>query len=316
MSQKRVILDVDTGHDDAVAIMIAASAPELSLEAITVTAGNQTLEKTLVNTLNLCDALGISVPVYPGAVRPLLRDLVPAAKIHGESGFDGPIFAKCAKQAERKHAAQAIIERIMDSQPGTFSLIAVGPLSNIALALRLEPVIASRLQELIIMGGAIGRGNVTPSAEFNIHADPESARIVFESGAPITMIGLDVTTQIVLDDSRLRYLASIPGRAAKIFGQSMTHYMAACRSYLGEFPAMHDPACVAYALEPALLQLEPYRVDIECEGSMTVGRTVVDLARVTGKKANARVATGVNPEIFWPMLDRAIKFWSAKNPRC
>lgn len=310
MNPKRIILDVDTGHDDAVAIMLAASAPELSLDAITVTAGNQTLDKTLRNTLNLCDALCIDAPVYPGADRPLLRDLVPASRIHGESGFDGPLFTNVRKRAESTHAALAIVEKIMDSPPETYTLIAVGPLSNIALAVRLEPAIASRLRELIVMGGSAGRGNVTPSAEFNIHADPESAHIVFESGAPLTMIGLDVTTRVVLDEARLKETSTISGRAAEIFAQSMKNYMAACRSFLGEFPAMHDPTCVAYAINPSILRLEQYRVDIECHGGHTTGRTVVDFAGVTGNPVNVRLATDVSPTLFWPLLERALRSWA------
>jgi len=311
MSPKRIILDVDTGHDDAVAIMMAASLPELRLEAITVTAGNQTLDKTLANTLNVCDALGIKVPVYAGMKGPLLRDLVTAARIHGASGLDGPVFGQITKTAEKEHAAVALARMVMESPPDTLTLIAVGPLSNVAMAIRLQPEMASRLHELIIMGGSIGRGNVTPSAEFNIHADPESASIVFSSGAPITLIGLDVTTRLILDPDRLALLGSLNGRAAEIFSQSMAHYLEACTHYLGEYPAMHDPSCVAYAACPDLMTLSKYHVGIECAGTLTTGRTVVDISGVTGMKPNAGVATDVNGSIFWPMLERALRHWAS-----
>lgn len=315
VAPRRIVLDVDTGHDDAVAIMMAAAAPELSLDMITVTAGNQTLPKTLNNTLNLCDDLGIDVPVYAGATGPLMRELVPAARIHGESGFDGPIFKPRKKQAEKGHAVNALIEYLMDAIPGSTTIIALGPLTNIALAMKLEPSISSRIGELILMGGAIGRGNVTPSAEFNIHADPEAAKIVFGSGAAVTMIGLDVTTKILLDEQKMIDVRLIRGRASEIFVDSMDNYMTACRKYLGEYPAMHDPSCVAYVIEPELFRLGEYHVDVECSGEVTSGRTVVDIMGVSGKPKNARVAVDVLPDLFWPLLERTIRRWTYLGKR-
>lgn len=307
MRGRRIILDVDTGHDDAVAIMMAARDPALALEGITVTAGNQTLPKTLRNTLNLCSALNIEAPVFAGMTRPLLAELSPASLIHGDSGFDGPVFDSCDKTPERLHAVNFIIDSVMAASPGEITLVAVGPLSNVAMALRLEPLIAPRLRELIVMGGSMGRGNVTPSAEFNIHADPEAASIVFASGANITMIGLDVTTTVVLDDSRLATFRKIPGRAAAIFGASMDHYSAACKKYSGECPAMHDPCCVAYASDPSILLSKKLSVEIELSGTYTRGRTVVDSADVTGKDANALVALSIDSDRFWDQLDAAFR---------
>jgi len=306
MSYRRVILDVDTGHDDAVAIMMAARDPALALEGITVTAGNQTLPKTLQNTLNLCSALDIAAPVYGGMTRPLMAELEPAARIHGESGFDGPVFDSCGKKAEKEHAVNFLVDAVMGAASGEITLIAVAPLTNIAMAMRLEPAFAGRLGELIIMGGSMGRGNVTPSAEFNIHTDPEAASIVFNSGANITMIGLDVTTTVVLDDARLNALKGIPGSAAKIFAASMEHYSAACKAYTGECPAMHDPCCVAYASDPSIIAARRAAVDIELSGAYTRGRTVVDLVGSSGKKQNALVALSIDNARFWARLEDAL----------
>ncbi|HNY18172.1 MAG TPA: nucleoside hydrolase [Treponemataceae bacterium] len=306
MSYRRAILDVDTGHDDAVAIMMAARDPALALEGITVTAGNQTLPKTLQNTLNLCSALDIAAPVYGGMTRPLMAELEPAARIHGESGFDGPVFDSCGKKAEKEHAVNFLVDAVMGAASGEITLIAVAPLTNIAMAMRLEPAFAGRLGELIIMGGSMGRGNVTPSAEFNIHADPEAASIVFNSGANITMIGLDVTTTVVLDDARLNALKGIPGSAAKIFAASMEHYSAACKAYTGECPAMHDPCCVAYASDPSIIAARRAAVDIELSGAYTRGRTVVDLVGSSGKKQNALVALSIDNARFWARLEDAL----------
>lgn len=307
MTRRKIILDVDTGHDDAVAIMMAGRNPALDLVGITVTAGNQILPKTLQNTLNLCSALSITAPVYAGMTRPLLCDLEPASRIHGESGFDGPVFESCSKEVTAGHAVNFIVDTVMASSPKEITLVAVGPLSNIAMAIRLEPAIVPRLREIVLMGGSITGGNVTPSAEFNIHADPEAASIVFESGASITMIGLDVTTKVQLTDARLTSLAQIPGRAAPIFAASMEKYSEACRKYIGESPAMHDPCCIAYVADPSMFSCRPYYVEIECRGTSTRGRTVVDQSGVTGTKANALVALTVDADRFWAMLEAGLR---------
>jgi len=310
MSRRKVILDVDTGHDDAVAILMAARHPALDLLGITVTAGNQTLPKTLNNTLNLCDALVIDAPVYAGMTRPLLSELVPASRIHGESGFDGPVFGPRRKESAPGHAVRFIIDTVMASPPGEVSLIAVGPLTNVAMAMRLEPQLPLMLDELIVMGGSSGAGNVTPSAEFNIHADPEAAAIVFDSGAPLVMFGLPVTTTVVLDRERLARYARLPGAAARIFAASMERYSAACERYIGESPAMHDPCCVAYAAEPDISRLGRYRVDIELSGTHTRGRTVVDVHGVTGRPANASVALDIDRDRFWALLEASLARYS------
>ena len=163
MTSHRVILDVDTGYDDAVAIMMAARNPAIILEGITVAAGNQTLPKTLRNTLNICSALDIDAPVYAGMTRPLIAEQIPAPLIHGESGFDGPVFGTCTKNPEPKHAVQFIIDTIMSHEIGEITIVAVAPLSNIAMAVRLEPAIIPRVREIILMGGSITGGNITPS---------------------------------------------------------------------------------------------------------------------------------------------------------
>lgn len=307
MKTRKIILDVDTGHDDAVAIMMAARNPAIELLGITVTAGNQYLDKTLKNTLNLCSALSIGAPVYAGMTKPLLCHLVTASRIHGESGFDGPVFGPCRKEPSAGHAVNFIIDTVMKSAPGEITVVAVGPLSNIAMALSLEPALAGRVREIVIMGGSITGGNVTPSAEFNIHADPEAASIVFQSGAPIVMIGLDVTTKVLLTHERYEKLASIPGPAAEVFAASMKNYIAACEKYIGECPGMHDPCCVAYVVDPSMFTTKLLNVEIECGGLHTHGRTVVDMTGVTGLKPNASVALTVDAARFWAMLEEELR---------
>lgn len=307
MSIPRLILDVDTGHDDAVAIMMAAHNPAIDLCAITVTAGNQTLDKTLVNTLHVCSALSIDVPVYAGMSRPLLSPLVTASKIHGESGLDGPVFPPCNKKEEKEHAVVFLVNTIMEHPAKQFTIVATGPLTNIAMALRLEPTIAHKIARLLIMGGSMTQGNVTAQAEFNIHADPEAASIVFDSGIMPVMVGLDVTRALVLTRERLDLLSQIKGPAASIFSASMEHYMAACLQYIGESPAMHDPLCVALAADPSLCQTKKYFVGVECSGALTRGRTVVDLSGVSQKAPNAEVALTIDEKRFWAMLEATLQ---------
>jgi ribosylpyrimidine nucleosidase len=242
--------------------------------------------------------------------RPLLSPLEPASLIHGESGFDGPVFGPCGKQVSPGHAVNFIIDTIMSCPASEITLVAVGPLTNIAMALSLEPAIAERVREIVLMGGSIHEGNVTPSAEFNIHADPEAASIVFSSGAPLTMIGLDVTRTVALSKDRLARLRTIPGPAAKIFAASMDHYSAACMKYIGESPAMHDPCCIAYVTDPTLFTRKPLFVDVEIQGRSTRGRTVVDVTGVTQESANASVALTVDAERFWAMLEEALRRYS------
>lgn len=194
MKKRKIILDCDPGHDDAIAIMLAARHPAIDLLGITIVAGNQTLNKTLVNGLNVCQKLDINVPIHAGMPKPIMREQIVADNIHGESGLDGPKFAPLVRKAESKHAIQYIIDTLMNSD-GDITLVPVGPLTNIAVAMRMQPAILPKIREIVLMGGAYGTGNFTPSAEFNIYADPEAARVVFTSGVPLVMMGLDLTNQ-------------------------------------------------------------------------------------------------------------------------
>lgn len=303
---RSVILDVDTGHDDAVAIMMAGRSLSIKLEAITVTAGNQTLDKTVRNTLNVCSALSINVPVYSGMSRPLLKDLQTAPLIHGESGLDGPVFTECAIKSEKEHAAVFLARKIMNTPSGEITIVATGPLTNIAMAIRLEPSIVGRVRELVIMGGSIGQGNITPAAEFNTYADPEAASIVFSSGIPITMIPLDVTRTVSLTPDRLAHLSQVPGKAAELFTASMNFYSTACSKYIGESAAMHDPCCIAWIEDPALFTTVKKYVAIETLGVHTRGKTVVDMSGVSKKEPNAQVALTIDAERFWAVLEEAL----------
>ncbi|MBQ1508324.1 MAG: nucleoside hydrolase, partial [Erysipelotrichaceae bacterium] len=220
MNKVKMILDCDTGHDDAIALMVAAKHPDIELLGVTVVAGNQTLDKTLPNTLHVCQHLGIEVPVYGGMDRPMVRDQVVAADVHGKSGLDGQVFGELTRKAEEKHAVQYLIDTLMASD-GDITLVPVGPLTNIGMALRLQPKIASKIKRIVLMGGAVNLGNTTPSAEFNIFVDPEAAHVVFSSGVPVVMMGLDLTNTALADLHIIERMEGIGNKAGKLFGDIM-----------------------------------------------------------------------------------------------
>ena len=197
MEKTKIILDCDPGHDDAVAITLAANSDKIDLLGITVVAGNQTLEKTQINARNVCQWLGVDVPVYAGCGQPMVREKMIAGDIHGETGLDGPVFPPLTKELEKEHAVDFIVKTLMESD-GDITMVTTGPMTNLAMAMRMEPAIIPKIKQIVLMGGAYTNGNVTPAAEFNIIADADAAYVCFTSGRPITMMGLDVTRFLLL----------------------------------------------------------------------------------------------------------------------
>lgn len=301
--RQRIVLDCDPGHDDAIAILLAARTPGIQLEAITTVAGNQTVDKTAYNALRVCSLAGIhSIPVAKGMDRPLVRDLMTAPSIHGSSGLDGPSLPEPTISLAPIHAVDLLIELLLASR-GDLTLVATGPLTNIATAMRREPAIVPKIQQIVLMGGAIGLGNWTPAAEFNIYVDPEAAHIVFTCGRPVTMVGLDVThTVLATPDVRAR-LRALGTPVAHLVDDLLGFF---AETYLKVFgfssPPLHDPCAVAHVADPTLVQTQSMRVDIELRGEHTVGRTVCDVHGVMGKPANADVAVGIDVPRFWDLL--------------
>src|SRR5215471_10574909 len=221
---RKVIVDCDPGHDDALAIMLAAANPEVELLAITTVAGNQTLDKTTLNARRVCTVAGVAgVPIAAGCDRPLLRELVTAGDVHGASGLDGVEWAEPAVDVVPEHAVDLIVELVM-AAPGEVTLVPTGPLTNIALALRREPRIASAVREVALMGGSFTRGNVTPAAEFNVYVDPDAAAVVFTAGWPLTMVGLDLTHQARVTPEVMDRIAALGTPLATVVTQLMRFY--------------------------------------------------------------------------------------------
>jgi inosine-uridine nucleoside N-ribohydrolase len=307
VSQKPVILDVDPGHDDAVAIMLACGHPDLDLLAVTTVAGNVSLDKTTRNALRVLSLIGCDdVPVGRGASGPLERPLYTAEDIHGESGLDGPEEIPDAGFGPDERDAVALLSDTIRASSEPVTLIPLGPLTNIALLLREHRDLRDHIAGISLMGGSMGLGNTTPAAEFNIYVDPEAAREVFESGLPITMVGLDVTHQAGAgpeERERLRATGRVGGVVAGFLDFFASTYE---RSFGFDSPPLHDPVAVAAVVEPALLETRPMRVDVECESDLTRGETVCDFHGVTGKRPNAEVGVELDREGFFELLYGAL----------
>ncbi len=301
----RVVLDCDPGHDDALAILLAAASPALQLEAITTVAGNQTLEKVTLNAQRVCSAAGIrSVPIAAGCDRPLERELTVAAAIHGTSGLDGPAWGEVSVPVEGRHAADLLIDLGM---AGGLTVIATGPLTNVATALRREPRLRARLERVVVMGGAIGLGNWTPSAEFNIYADPEAAAEVVAAGLSLTLVPLEVTHQAVATPSRMHEVRMLESRVSRITEELMGYFAATYRSVFDfPHPPVHDPCAVAAVIDSATVKTRRIHVAVETTSDLTRGRTSCDVFGTTGRPANAEVGVALDADRFWNLMVDAL----------
>jgi inosine-uridine nucleoside N-ribohydrolase len=294
---ERVLIDCDPGHDDAIALLLALASPELEVVGVTTVAGNQTLEKTSANAIRVLDFVGRDdIQVAAGADRPLLREPFVAAYVHGETGLDGPDLPPPQRHPVEDHAVDFLADRVS----GT-TLVAVGPLTNVALLFARYP--EARPERLVIMGGSIGLGNVTPAAEFNVWADPEAAARVFAEGLDLTMIGLDVTHQALLleaDAERLRSTGRTGRMVAELY--DFFHRFHADTYGFGGSP-IHDAVAIAHVFRPDLVEAKHCQVAIECDSELNRGRTVVDLWNRTGAaKPNAHVGVGVDGRGFVELL--------------
>ncbi len=291
----KVVIDCDPGHDDAIALLLALASPEVELLGVTTVHGNQTLEKTTDNALRVLELVGRSdVPVAAGADRPLVRDLQVAAHVHGESGLDGPELPEATGTALEQPAVDYLLEHVTPD----VVLVPLGPLTNVALALDR----GLRPERIVLMGGAIAEGNMTPAAEFNIWADPEAAQRVFHAGVPVTMIGLDVTHRALLTPAWAeRFRAA--GRAGTFVAELVEFFKRYhARTYGWDGAPIHDALALACVLRPELVRTEYVNVEVELESELCRGRTVVDRWRRTEREPNAEVGVEVDDEAFLELL--------------
>lgn len=302
----KIIIDTDPGQDDAAAILLALASPEdLDVLGLTIVAGNVPLSYTSRNARIVCELAGRSdVAVYEGALKPLERPQVTAEHVHGKTGLDGAVLPEPTMPVQPLHAVDFIIETLMREEPGTVTMCTLGPLTNLALALRKAPDVAPRIKELVMMGGGFFEGgNITPAAEFNIYVDPQAADIVFRAGMPITMLPLDVTHQLLTTKARVARIAAL--------GTDVSRAMVGWLEFFERFDEekygsdggpLHDPSVIAYLLKPELFSGRHCNVEIETQSELTVGMTVVDWWRVSGRKANVNVMRNAEADGFFDLL--------------
>ncbi|WP_010530168.1 nucleoside hydrolase [Lentibacillus jeotgali] len=308
-NNRKIIMDCDPGHDDALAIILAASKiSPLTIEAITTVSGNVDVEKNTLNALKICDMIGLDeTPVAKGADRPLFKEREVAEEIHGETGLDGPVLPeKPTKELAEVHAVDVIIEKVLNSNQNV-TLVATGPLTNVALAIRKDPRIVPKIEEIVLMGGGTF-GNWTPAAEFNIYVDAEAAKIVFDSDIPIAMFGLDVTHQAIANRDIMNDFKAIGNPVAQFAADLLDFFLTTNEEVFGlEGGPVHDACTIAYLIQPSLFDLKHVRVDIETKGEFTYGMTSVDMLGVTGKQANVTFAQNLNRDGFWELFNDSLK---------
>lgn len=299
---KPIIIDCDPGIDDALAILLAAASDQLDIKLITTCAGNQTSEKITTNALKLLSFIERpDISVARGATRPLQGELVVAEKAHGDSGFGGVELGETAQSVIEPSAVDAMRDVILASDQKV-TIVAIGPLTNVALLLQKYPEVVERIEHLSIMGGSSTEGNATPVAEFNIYVDPEAASIVFHSGIPITMFGLNVTYQVPMYMEDIERIRSIGSKTGQAIAAMLDFYFRNDR-----VEGMHDPCAVAYLIDPTLFETKLCNVEIEISGEFTRGQTVVDLRGRTDRVKNVNVAVGVSSKKLLDMLYEAVK---------
>ncbi|MCF0059292.1 nucleoside hydrolase [Dyadobacter sp. CY356] len=309
MKKIPVIIDCDPGLDDALMLMLAFGSGRFDVKAITTSAGNQTQDKTLFNALRLISLMKVNVPVYRGCEKPLLRELLVSDHVHGESGLDGAVFPDPVSEAESILAVEGIANILRESQE-KITIVPTGPLTNIAAFLLAFPNLKDKIERISLMGGGIFRGNMTPLAEFNIYADPEAAAIVFDSGVPITMCGLDVTHNAVVfqqDIETFRAIGNKSGIAAAGLLEFFSIFYRENRLELEGGAALHDPCAIAWLMNPEIFKSKPCYVAVETMGKLTSGATVVDYYNVLQKEPNAEVVYDIDREKYIEMLADAIK---------
>lgn len=306
--QRKILLDCDPGHDDAVAMMLAWGNPSIELLGITTVGGNQTLDKVTRNALSVATVVGMhDVPIAAGCRLPLVRPVEIAPDVHGDSGLDGVELPEPAVELDPRHGVDLIIETIMSNEPGTVTLVPTGPLTNIAMAARKEPRIVERVQEVVLMGGGYHVGNWSPVAEFNIKVDPEAAHIVFNEKWPIVMVGLDLTHQALATDEVAERIAAVPGSVSQFTLGLFTFFRKAYQDAQGfGFPPVHDPCTLAYLIDPTIVETVKVPVDVELNGSLTTGMTVADFRAPAPEDCHTKVATRLDAPRFWGLVVDAI----------
>jgi purine nucleosidase len=301
------VIDCDPGVDDAVALAMAVASPdEIDLLGVTTTYGNVGIGHTTNNALRVLEWLGSEVPVHSGATRSLLSPRVDASQYHGESGLEAPALLQPTRPPASADGIGFLVDTLM-SHPEPVTVVATGPLTNVALAIRLEPRIVGRIAELVVMGGSTDFGNDSPAAEFNMMCDPHAAQIVFTSDLPVVMFGLNTTHQVIASPQENAALRAIGNESSAVFADIMATFESL---YLDAYgfagAAMHDPCTIAYLLDPGIFTFRAMHVEVDTTAGISFGRTVHDIWHLSGKPRNVHVAMGADSPRFFELLRRCI----------
>ena len=305
MTPRKIIIDTDPGQDDAAAIMLALASPELEVLGVTAVAGNVPLSLTERNARMVTEICGRGdIAVYAGAGKPLARKLVTAEHVHGKTGLDGVDLFEPARPLEKTHAVDFIIETLRNEPAGTVTLCPLGPLTNIAMVIERAPDVVARIKQIVLMGGGFFEGgNITPSAEFNIFVDPEAAKIVFGAGVPVTMMPLDVTHKVLTTRVRVERLRANGNRASVAMADMLEFFERFDEEKYGtDGGPLHDPTVIAWLIDPGMFSGRSCNVEIETGSELTLGATVVDWWKVTGRAENALVIRDVDADRFFDLL--------------
>jgi purine nucleosidase len=307
---RRIIIDTDPGQDDAVAILLALASPEeIEVLGICAVAGNVPLPLTERNARIVCELAGRpEMRVYAGCDRPLVRPLVTAEYVHGKTGLDGPQLPDPSMPLQETHAVDFLIETLRREPPGTVTLCPLGPLTNVATALMRAPDIATRIEQIVLMGGAYFEvGNVTPAAEFNIHVDPQAAEVVFRSGVPLVVMPLDVTHKALTNRARIEAFRGLGTEAGRMVAEWTDFFERFdMQKYGSEGAPLHDPCVIAYLIDPSLFRGRHVNVEVETTSELTMGMTVADWWGVTDRPANALFMREIDDERFYALLTERI----------
>lgn len=306
---KKIILDCDPGHDDALAMILAYANPEIELLAVTTVAGNQTLTKVTNNALSIATLIGMkNVPIAAGCDRPLVNEVKVAEDVHGESGIDGTELPAPEVELEDIHGVDLIIKTVLENPENTVTLVATGALTNIAMAIRKEPKIINRVKEIVLMGGGYRQANASAVAEFNIIVDPEAAHAVFNADWKLTMVGLDVTHQALATEDVLQEFKNINTVTSIKIYELLTFFQKMYKENQNfDFPPVHDPVTVAYLIDPSVMETVKVPVDIELNGKLTRGMTVADFSYPIPQDCKTEIGMELDKNKFWNLIYDALK---------
>lgn len=312
MIKHNILIDCDPGHDDAIALLLAFSTELIKVHGVSVSGGNQTIEKTFKNAKNILSYAGINTTLAKGLDKPLFRELEIAPQVHGETGLDGPVIPEAEYNYSNKNISKFLYD-IINKNNFKMTICSTGPLTNIGNLLITYPEIKSKIDKIVVMGGSSVGGNWTAGAEFNILVDPEAADIVFKSGIPIVMAGLDVTHKALVYEEDIEDIKSVGGKISQFIGELLDYFWIFHKEKGFKGSPLHDPCVIAYLIKPEIFKSKDYYVEIDTDGEFTLGATVVDKYNVKGNKPNVKILLDIDRKAFVEILKDTSKVYKERG---